>query len=353
MSQESAGRPSGRLRGRGVNYDTGFINKGMSSRPGFDPAIVRRELEIIRDDLHCNAVRLTGGDIHNLETAAGIAAELGLEVWLSPFTCDLNEEEMLALLADCARIGERLRREGAEVVLVTGAEISLLNKGFLPGEDLGERIKLLADLPRLRELIPAVPPAVNRFLARAVEVVRADFGGKVTYASMPFEGVDWTRFDIIGLDSYRTVEFAAQYREAMRAFVAQAGGKPVAITEFGSASYRGAGDRGARAMEIIVWDPEQVKPLGLDGDYIRDEEEQAHYLEELLEIYAEAGIDSAFVFTFVQDQLPYRPEARQDLDMASGALVKVYEDRSGETYRDMRWEPKAAFWTVANFYGQR
>src|SRR6476646_2915144 len=144
------------MRAKGINYDTGFINKGVSSREPFDIAVVRRELQIIRDDLHCNAVRVTGGDVERLAIAAGIAADLGMEVWFSPFTCDLSYEEMLDLLADCAERAERLRRQGAEVVLVTGAEMSLLNRGFLPGDTLGERMKLLSDPQRLRALIPDV-----------------------------------------------------------------------------------------------------------------------------------------------------------------------------------------------------
>ncbi len=152
------------MRAKGINYDTGFINKRVSSRERFDIAVVTRELQIIRDDLHCNAVRVTGGDVERLEIAAGIAAEAGLEVWFSPFTCDLTYEEMLDLLADCAERAERLRRQGAEVVLVVGAEISLLNKGFLPGDTIGERMELLADLHRLRALIAEIPGRVNDFL---------------------------------------------------------------------------------------------------------------------------------------------------------------------------------------------
>ena len=63
------------MRGKGINYDTGFINKGVSSREPFDIAVVTRELHIIRDDLHCNAVRDTGGDPARLDIAAGIAVE--------------------------------------------------------------------------------------------------------------------------------------------------------------------------------------------------------------------------------------------------------------------------------------
>src|SRR3954462_13028362 len=184
------------MRSKGINYDTGFINKGVSSRDPFDIAVVTRELQIIRDDLYCTAVRVTGGDPERLAIAADIAADLGLEGWVSPFTCDLTYQEMLDLLADCAERAERLRTQGAEVVLVTGAEISLLNKGFLPGDTIGDRMGLLADMERLPVLIGDLPARVNEFLGRAVTVVRERFNGKITYASMPFERVDWTPFDI-------------------------------------------------------------------------------------------------------------------------------------------------------------
>jgi hypothetical protein len=338
------------MRGKGINYDTGFINKGVSSRDPFDTAVVRRELQIIREALRCNAVRVTGGDPERLEIAARIAAEAGLEVWFSPFTCDLAAEEMLDLLADCAERAERLRRQGAEVVLVAGAEISLLNRGFLPGDTLGERMELLSDPQRLRGLLGEVPARVNAFLARAAAVVRGRFGGKITYAAIPFEGVDWSPFDIVSVDLYRSAEVAGRYRDGIRALVAQ--GKPAAITEFGSCTFKGAADRGARGGEIVEWDPATVRALRLNGDYTRDEAEQARYIRELLEIFSEEGVDSAFVFTFALYQLPHRATPREDLDIGSYGIVKVYEDRLGETYPDMAWEPKAAFAALADCYGR-
>jgi hypothetical protein len=337
------------MRGTGINYDTGFINKGTSSREPFDPALVRRELQIIRDDLHCNAVRVTGGDPTRLETAAAIAAELGLEVWFAPFTCDLTPGEMLALLANCAGRAERLRRAGADVVLVAGAELSLLNKGFLPGETLGARVALLGDPPRLRELLAPIPALMNDFLGRAVATVRARFGGKLTYAAMPFEGVDWAPFDFVSLDLYRSAEVADRFAAGVRALVA--GGKPVAITEFGCATYQGASERGARAGFVIAWDDDTAMPLRLDGDYTRDEAEQAAYLRDLLAIFEAEGVDTAHVFTFAAYNLPHRTTPRDDLDLASYGIVKVLESRRGDTYPDLTWEPKAAFAVVAEAYG--
>jgi hypothetical protein len=101
-------------------------------------------------------------------------------------------------------------------VLVVGAEISLLNKGFLPGDTIGERMELLADLQRLRALFGEVRARVNDFLGKAVAVIRERFGGKITYVAMPFEDVDWTRFHISSLDIYRSVEVADLFASSIK-----------------------------------------------------------------------------------------------------------------------------------------
>jgi hypothetical protein len=129
------------MRAYGISYDTGFVRNGGSSREPFDPGVVRRELRIIRDDLHCKAVRIMGGNPERLELAATYAAELGLEVWFSPYPLELTTDELLSLFADCAERAERLRRRGAEVVFVAGAELSLMNKGFLDGETFFDRLQ--------------------------------------------------------------------------------------------------------------------------------------------------------------------------------------------------------------------
>jgi hypothetical protein len=339
------------VRAKGISYDTGFIRNGASSHEPFDPEVVERELRVIRDDLHCNAVRVMGGDPERLELAATYAADLGLEVWFSPYPLELTTDEMLSLFADCAERAERLRRRGAEVVLVTGAEMSLMSKGFLPGDNLEERLEqLLSEPRRLRELVPAVSARVDEFLAEAAALVRQRFGGQVTYAAIQLERVDWSRFDFVSMDLYRSIEVADQFRDGVRALVAL--GKPVAITEFGAATYRGAGDRGARGLEVVEHDKDTGAPVRLNGEYVRDEQGQASYLRELLGVFEAEGVDSAFVFTFALHDYRHRPDGdpRQDLDLASYGIVKVLDDRHGEAYPDMAWEPKAAFSALAEHY---
>jgi hypothetical protein len=320
------------MRAKGISYETGFVYRGEVSRQPFDAATVAEELRLIRDDLHCNAVRVIGGDPERLELAATIAADLGLEVWFSPYPLGLSHQDTLRLFADCAERAERIRQTGAEVVFVTGAELSLMIQGFLPGDTPGERVRtLLAQ----RELIASLSTRINDFLSEAAAAVRKNFHGRITYAAVPLERVDWTPFDLVSLDLYRTPEVAAHFAEGIRNLVAQ--GKPVAITEFGSATYRGAGDAGARGLEIVEYVDE--KPQRLNGAYERDEEGQAAYIQELLQIFDAEGVDSAFLFTYALYNFPHRPDGdpRDDLDLASYGIVKVFEDG--------RQEPKAAFTT--------
>lgn len=334
----------------GICYDTGFFNRGVSTHEPFDPDRVRREMRIIREDLHCTAVRITGGDRERLKIAATHAAEAGLEVWICPFPIELTNDELLEFLADVAEHGERLRQQGAEVVLVTGSELSICNVGFVPGENFLERARTLQKGgPQLGQLIAAIPPRLNELLAKAVAVVRERFGGKVTYASLPFERVDWTLFDFISTDAgHRSAETSDGFAENVRALVAQ--GKPVAITEFGCGTYKGAADRGPRGGDIIEWDEATITPVGLTEDVIRDEEEQAGFLRELLDVFAAEGVDTAFAYVFSTPYLPHREEPRLDLDRAGSGVVKWFEDRTGETYPDMPWEPKAGFHALAEFY---
>jgi hypothetical protein len=337
------------MRAKGIAYDTGFVINGRISRESFDPDVVKRELTIIRDDLHCNAVHIVGGDPERLELAARCAADLGLEVWFSPYPIDLTTTQIMSLFADCAQRAERLRKAGAEVVFVTGVELSIMNQGFLPGDNLEERVGLLLSQPDGRgERLAEASARLNDFLGEAVTAVRERFRGKITYACIPFERVDWTFFDIVSIELIRSAEVADRYQEGVRTLVAQ--GKPVAITGFGTATWRGSGDVAPRSMEILEHH-ETGHPVRLKGDYVRDEAGQATYLRELLEIFDAEGVDSAFVYLFALYNYPHRPDdPRHDLDLASLGIVKVLEDRNGDTYPDMPWEPKAAFTALADYY---
>ncbi len=105
-------------------------------------------------------------------------------------------------------------------------------------------------------------------------------------------------------------------------------------------------------MEILEYDEGTGAPVRLSGEYLRDEAGQATYLRELLETFDAEGVDSAFVFLFAVENLPHRPggDPYDDLDLASPAIVRTLEGRTGDTYPGRPWEPKAAFSAVAECY---
>ncbi|MFI6908412.1 hypothetical protein ACIBKY_44630 [Nonomuraea sp. NPDC050394] len=335
------------MRAYGITYDTGFTSAGSTTHEPFDPGTVRREMRIIHDDLGCDAVRITGGVQDRLETAAQHAAEAGLEIWYSPFTNGLTQDELLAFLLDAAERAERLRRAGARVVLLTGSEISLFTSGFLPGGTLEERLGLFTDPERMRATLPTLHSAINAFFKEAVAGVRERFGGQVGYASLPFEGVDWTPFDIVATDAgYRDATTPPGWLEGLRAQVAQ--GKPFAVTEFGCATHRGAAALGGRGDSIVEYD-DHARP-SLRTQVTRDEEEQTRYVLELLTIYQEAGVDAAFVNTFANRHLPHSDDPERDLDTAAFGVVKILESGgTGAAYPGLPWEPKSAFHALAGY----
>jgi hypothetical protein len=334
------------MRGRGINYDTGFFPGGHSSRELFDPAVVARELQIIATDLHCTAVRISGGDPERLSVAGELAAAAGLEVWLAPFPCELSPTDLAAVLADCADRAERLRQGGAAVVYVAGCEISLFNAGILPGSTVYERIAGLTSwTPATGAAFGAMPGRLNEFLAGVAADARRRFGGRIAYASGTWEPVDWAPFDIVAADAYRDSGNAAGYAASLSRL--REHGKPVAITEFGCCTYAGAADRGGLGWAIT---DSGADPPRLDGDYVRDEAEQVRYLGELLPAFEAAGIDSAFWFTFAGYGHLHRDEPRVDLDLASYGVVKMLPGGPGTGREGLGWEPKLAFGALARAY---
>jgi len=373
---------------------------GSQWRPKFDPEQVNRELEIIKNDLHCNAVRICGLDLKRLEIAAADALAQGLEVWLSPEMWDRSQEETLRYLCEAAEAAERLRlRFSGKVIFSVGSELTLFMQGIVGGENFMQRMSN----PNFWENIKAGKhnQQLNVFLSRACNLVRGIFKGEVTYFSVPLEKVDWEPFDFVGVDLYRDVRIKNAFDKIAKSYVAF--NKPVMIGEFGCCTYRGADLLGGNGfivafgmmndymggkIEVPAPFGEMLKVIPkVDGHYVRDEGVQAKEIIEELSIFDSAGVEGAFVFTFVSPTSAYNPDPRFDLDLGSFSLVKSYPEKAtfkqivsesaeqarelgieeapdlsdkfasvigkhGTTYPDMPWEPKEAFRAVADYYAK-
>ena len=341
---------------KGVCYDVGRLySSRFLTRRVFDPAMTRRELQIIRDDLHCNAVHFQGTEITRLTTAAMDALNLGLQVWLSPELFERSQETTLAYLVQAATAAEPLREQfPGQLVFCVGTESSLFTRGIVPGRTVDHRI---ANIRRAGLRSGAYAQPLQAFLAEANEKVRKVFHGPLTYASTPFEVVDWSLFDYIGVDHYRNSKNEHRYTETIRRCLGP--GKPVVNTEFGHSSYRG--DRPGQmefgevdyvsvALHRIPLAGRLVRPRLKKGTHRRDEEHQARELTKTLGILDAEGMDGAFIWTFADPWLIHTADPRHDLDMTSTSLVKTYERGHGTTYPGLPWEPKQAIGAVASFY---
>ncbi len=333
------------MKRKGVCYDVGRVLEGTLSRPSFDRWVVHRELEIIKNDLHCNAVRICGEEIERVMAAGEEALQQGLEVWLSPELFERSQAETLDYIVEAAAEAEKLRQDWPQVALSLGSELSIFMQGILEGHNLLERM----NHPSFRENVQAGKhnPPLNAFLAQANQSVRQVFHGRVTYASVPLEAVDWSLFDFVCVDYYRDARIRDTFGEHLRRYLTY--GKPLLITEFGCCTYQGAENAGGMGWAIVDFD----KRLQLNGDYVRDEGLQAREIVDGLEVFEKVGVEGAFVFTFVAPNLPYNDNPRYDLDMASYSLVKSYAAGQGATYPDLPWEPKESFRSLADYYARQ
>jgi hypothetical protein len=343
--------------GRVYGYEVARVNAGrFRTRPVFDPGTTRRELQIIRDDLRCNAVRFQGRDITRLMTAAADALELGLQVWFSPEMFEQSRERTLAYVVRAATAAESLRqRFEGRLVFCVGTESSLFTRGIVPGRSVDQRVANIRTAG-LRSRPYAGP--LQAFLADANQRVRQVFRGPLSYASTPFEVVDWSLFDVIGVDHYRNSKVDDhRYAETIKRYLGQ--GKPVVNSEFGHSAYRGNRpghmefgevDTVSLALHRIPLAGRLVRARLKQGSHLRDEGHQARELTKTLGILDAEGADGAVVWTIADPHLTYSPDPRHDLDMTATSLVKTYPRGHGTTYPDLPWEPKQAFGAVASFY---
>jgi hypothetical protein len=346
------------MRRKGVVYDTGCV-MGVNWRPDYSPDLVRRELEVIKTGLHCTAVKLRGRDTSRLARAAEQALGQGLEVWLSPEHWNKSPAATLQYIARAAAVAEELRvRWPGQVVFSVGTELTIFMRGIIDGRTFGQRTRMPAWRETMRSGVHNAP--LNAFLTRASAAVRDVFDGPVSYAALPLERVDWSLFDIIGIDHYWFEPVKDHYLRALEPLLAT--GKPVVITEFGFRTRTGADQTGPAGPENIDPVTMSLHLLPLTGRFVRprvktihdrNEELQARCLTRQLELLDTAGVDGAFVYTFTAPLFPHGRDPAHDLDTDSFSLVKPCSGGQGGAFPDLPWEPKKSFEAIAGYYATR
>ena len=314
---------------------------------------MRRELELIRDELHATHVRVVASEPARLDTVAAAVAEAGLGLWYSPAIFDYDPAETTRNTVAMAGRAEALRRRlGGEVTFVAGSEATLFVRGLVPGKRLTERFaRIKADPTVLHN------GDLARYLTTLAAELRPVFGGPLTYASLPFEQPDWGSFDIVGVDHYRDDRVKDRYLEMLQPHLAT--GLPVVVTEVGMRTYAGASASGALGFGITDTTSfvlhqlfgRLVRVRNKPG-YVRDEAGQASELDETLSLLEGSAVAGWFVASFSAPDTFYDDDPRYDRDMNGMSLVKGLPDRmESQRWPGERFDAKAAFDVVAGHHG--
>ncbi|GKT61674.1 abortive infection protein [Colletotrichum tofieldiae] len=336
------------MKYRGVVYDVGLhFSPETPSVDPFNPDLVAHDLRVIADDLHANAVRIEGESIPRLVATARAAHAVGLSVFFNPWKMHAADDIVRAYLAEAAKAAEDLRGEGLDIVFVAQCEYTLFNEGIIPGATLMERVKCLGE--HLGKAVGGARPPdglreaserLNKVLGSFLQEIRPVFHGRVTYSAGTWEAVDWTLFDLVGVDHYRQGENESEYLAGLERYRCD---KPLAVMEFGCCAYEGAAALGAGGFMLL----EGSNPDGTGnfaGGFVPrySETEQADYIDTLVRLLAGASVDAAFVYVF---SFPtYRAgEGARNLDMMSFSLVKTWPEADERSKMMPPWEAKESF----------
>lgn len=344
------------MKYRGIVYDVGLqYNPGEYSVDKFDANLVRYDMKVVADSLHCNAVRIEGEDIARLEAASEIAAENGLKVFFNPWWMNADAEQVVPYMAKAARTAERLRKKGVDITFVAGCEYSLFNYGIFEGKNVNERIasmmklqKLQDNPKKLKEATDELTMKLNKILAKIVKGVRENFKGDVTYSAGTWEPVAWTMFDAVGVDYYRDTQTDEEYMQGLDRYFNT--GKPVWVMEVGACTYEGAAKLGGGGFTIL-------QGVDKDGNGIyaggvtpkRSEKEQADYDEQQIRLLSDSGIEGMFIFEFSFPIAPYRDKGL-DSDLTAYPIVKSFPKDDPRSRQMPPWQPKEAFHRVGAVY---
>lgn len=341
-----------RLKVKGICYDIGTrYAPNFITRQEINSAIMKRELNIIKNKLNCNAVRIYGEDIRKLVECSKIALSYGLQVWFSPRLINGSEYGTLDYVKNCAAEAEKLRRVNRNVIFIIGNELTLDMEGLVPGNTYQERGSNLFSnvvINKIKNIFSDDTPnkRLNKFLRKIVNEVRLYFKGHITYAAGFWEDIGWDMFDIVGINHYLNMLNKITYRKNLREL--QKFKKPIAVLEFGCGSYKGAEDKGGSSYDIVDWNKQKPE---IKGNRIKDENVQADYILNLLSIFVQESVYAAFVYTFIETHYPADDlNPKYDLDMASFNVIKVYTQGHPKSYLEGHIIPKKSFFDIAEFY---
>jgi len=126
-----------RVKIKGIGYLTGMPQWG-NKFPSEDE--MQEHLEVIRNELRCNGIRITGYNDDDVLRCAQIAIEKRFDcILLNPRYIDCDHQDTMERLAAFAEKAEELRQRTSAIELQVGNELCIDSLGIWKGETYTER----------------------------------------------------------------------------------------------------------------------------------------------------------------------------------------------------------------------
>jgi len=298
------------MRFKGVNYMIGHRFEDKLYPPTSELEM-EESLEVIRNDLGCNAIKFVGDYEDVLVKAAEIAMRKRYEMiiispryWHKTAKEDYTIDEHVEKVVLFSQSAEKLREMSSTIVLCIGEELEFGIRGITNSSTYDQRVAEYGAMTS-KQKNDIVLSKLRDYLSTMIREVRKYFHGKITYAHTGSTAYrfNYAEFDldIVGPMLYWYPDERGFSRKVAQFRVL---GKPYVSTEFGCHCWKGAMNVSGSAWQYYK-----------DQEY--SQEEQAVCIVRTMNIYLSNGLDGAFVFIWMR---------RQPNDARSYGIVRYYGD---------------------------
>lgn len=258
----------------------------------------RNEIQIIKEDLGCNALRVAGGNINKAIEIGKTSLEMGITPWMSPRFCGNTFEATKNHL-----------RDYVECCVANGLEycpLIVANELLFDCTDI-IRTNTTSTKERHEEIHEMLKkgerPDVTEKVIELIQIARQlGWKGPLTYAAFAYETVKWEMIGdenlIIAANLYWERDLETEqaktrdhYEGKIRKLESQAGTRRVVITEFGVTPHQNTLAYGGGSFK-------------LRGSV--DYSAQAEALDQYLSVIQNHPKVGYFLYSFEEEQNPFR-----------------------------------------------
>lgn len=206
---------------------------------------LRQELSFIKNQLHCNALKIMGHSIAEAVKIAKVSLKTGMTPWLCPRFIGATFDETKIMLQQYCQMAKNDHLENNPLVVANELPYDCLTDtltGLNISSEYTKRADYLVENYFKKDIIINSTERIKQL----IQIARhAGWTGLLTYAAFPGEQVDWNKVDdpniVVGINLYFGKNHQTgqnwqpkDYDTKLKEIIKKTGNRQVVITEFGS-----------------------------------------------------------------------------------------------------------------------